>query len=377
MATRLKGFQDFRKKATEAEPNRFKYKTHLYNHLDRPIPPYIFGTVFDEADKPIGETSLIEQAAPLQVEIDKRKRQFADNADIMNGVWKIDTNLTQISRADAQRAKADPQGVWFGPGVSAGVQRETGKELPSFLANDLQHSITEVDNIFGTQPTFRGEKGTTETATGRAILREASFQRLNEFIDLMDYIHELSYNWWLQMVRVRYTESHFVKPLGATRARETIDLHQDDINEGVEVKVIPGQITPEDRLFKSERAKEAAEAQLLTPLSFYEAAGFDNPMEEAKRLEMYKINPFSVLDMTPEDIARLQKSMQMLAGLQPQQAGGEAGAGDQEKAQKVAQLRRQTEELTQSREFQALPPEQQRAALDQIKQRLAAVASAT
>jgi hypothetical protein len=368
--TKIKSFQDYRNKATETGER--EYENYLYNHLDKPMPPYIFGTIFEEEDKPIGETSLIEQAASLQEAIDQRKRQFSDNAEMANGVWKIDTNLCSLSKADAQRAKANPRGIIYGAGVNAGVTRETGRDLPDFLQNDLVHSIAEIDNMFGTQPTSRGEQGTQETATGRAILREQSYQRLNELIDLVDSIHEQSYNWWFQMMKARYTENHFIKPIGATKARQVIDLTQDDLDEGIEIKIIPGQIMPEDRLFRGERMFDAAKAQMATPLDYFEAAEFDNPMDIAKRLEMYKINPFSILDMSDEDIAKIQKAQQMFGG----GAQGGAAGGDQAKAQKISAVRQEAERLINSPEFKKLPPDQQKAAMGQIQAQLQALTQA-
>ena len=352
----IKGYQEFRTK----KGNNFKYTTQFYNHFDRPRPPYIFGSIFEEEDKPFGETSLIEQTVPLQEEIDKRKRQFSDNAEMMNGVWKIDANLTSLSKADAQRAKADPRGIIYGKGVLNGVVRETGKELPAFLFNDLSHSVAEIDNIFGTQPTFRGEAGKTETATGRAIMREQSYQRLNELIDLVDDLHEKLYNWGLQMMMVKYTETHLTKIIGKEKAIETMSFMQDDFDEGIEVRVVPGQIMPEDRMYRAERATEAAQAGLLDPLSFFEATQWDNPQKQAKRLIMWQTNPFSIIEMNDEDRAKLQEAMQMF---------GEEGE-EGKKAEQISAVRQEAERLINSPEFQNLPEEEKKVAMEQIQSKL-------
>ncbi len=368
MMGNIKQYQEFRSK--EKAQKKFNYESYLFNHLDRPLPPYMFGSVLEEEDSPTGETDLIAQAESLQLAIDERKRQFSDNADMMNGVFKVDTNVAKISKADAQKAKADPKGIWYGPGVINGVIRETGKELPSFLKDDMIHSTTEVDNLFGSQPTFRGEGGKQETATGRAILREQSFQRMNELVDLVDSLHEQAYNWMLQMVKVKYTKSHFVKSLGANKATEVIDLMQDDLEEGVEVRVIPGQILPEDRLYRAERATEAATAGLIDPLTYFEATEWDDPMKQAKRLVMFKIDPFSVLEMTPEEMAKLQPALDAQARANEAKNGGGAPSGDQQKAQQIAQLRQQAEQLLKSPEFQKMPANQKKEAMQKIKDQL-------
>lgn len=357
-AATVKKWQKIRKKLKEA--GKDQYKQYFHNYLDNPVPPYIVGTVFEEEDKPTGDTSLIEQVSPLQEVVDTRKRQFSDNADMMNGVWKIDTQVTNISKQEAQKAKADPKGIWYGAGVRDGVVRETGKELPSFLFNDLNHSIAEIDNIFGTQSNFRGETKGNETATGRALLREQSYQRMNELIDLMDAVHEQLYAWWMQFICTRYTKLHLIKRLGADRATQTIDLIQDDIQDGIEVKVIPGQVMPEDRMFKAERAFEAAKNGLLDPLSYFEATDWENPKEQAKRLIMYKLNPMSLVDFTAEEKAKVQE------GLPANNQPGQGGQGDQ-KAAAIAALRKKSEEIVNSPEFQQKSKEEQQAILDEIK----------
>jgi len=363
---KTKGWQDWRRKA-EAK-GAIGYETVFYNHFRTPRPPYLFGSVFEEEDKPIGETSLIEQASSLQEEIDKRKRQFSDNAEMMNGVWKIDTEIaTGFSKADAQRAKANPSGIIYGKGVKEGVVRETGKELPSFLQNDLIHSISEVDNIFGTQPTFRGELAGSETATGRAIAREQSYQRLNELIDLVDSLHEQSYNWWLQMMKVRYTEEHLGNVIGRNKAVETMGFMQDDFDEGMEVRVVPGQIMPEDRFYRAERATEAVQAGILDPLSYFEITDWDNPMEQAKRLIMFQANPFSIIDLDDEDIQKLQQAQQMF---------GEGAEGDRANAEKASAIRQQVEQMVNSPEFQRMSTGKKQIAMKRIQERLQALTQA-
>jgi len=355
IAKDIKGKQEERKDMTEG------YETYLYNYFDNPLPPYIFGTILDIEEGPVGTTSLIEQVEPLQEEIDKRKRQISDNAEMMNGVYKIDTKFCKISKADAQKAKSNPRGMWYGEGVKNGVSIETGKELPSFVKDDMVHSTIELDNIFGTQPTFRGEKGGTETATGRSILREQSYNRLDECIDLVDQLHRGIYEWMYQMILVKYTEKRLIKTLGGEKATRTLSLMRDEMMDGIEVKIIPGQVMPEDRLFKGERAKEEVIAGIIDPLTYFEETGRDNPLEMAKRAIMYKINPLSIIELGEKEHINLQQA----AGTMPTPEQQNA-----EKAQQLSQFTQQAKELTDSPEFQKLPPDQQELALKELKNQL-------
>ena len=341
------------------------YENYLFNHFDKPRKPYIFGTVLEVEDKPIGETSLLEQVNPLQEGIDKRKRQIDDNADFMNGITKVDTELVNVSRADAQRIHYDTSGLVYGPGVSQGVTRETGKELPSLVFNDLEHSIAEVDNIFGTQPTFRGDGAQDETATGRAILREQSLSRLDELISLVDYITYEIYNWEFQMMKALYTETHLVKPIGQTKSDRVIEIIQDDLQDGIEVNIIPGQVLPEDRIFKAERAREDAKDGLIDPVTYLEAAGgYDNPEQVAKRLLMWKTNPFSLVELDDEDLKKLMEANEALSKI-----GQGVNAGEPDpKSIEVAKTRERIQQFLQSDKFKKLPENEQKIVIGRIRE---------
>lgn len=346
---------------SQIEKKEMTYENYLFNYFERPRAPYIWGTTLEVEDGPIGETSLIEIVTPLQWAIDERKQQITENARLVNGLWKIDTNIVKkMTKADAMKMKAEASGIIYGGGVRMGVTREVGEPLPAFVFQDLTHSIGDLDNIFGTQPTFRGEGGRQETATGRAILREQSFSRLDELIDLIDYMHLELYKWWFQLMKVNYTERHYTKILGGNKASETIELTQDDLDDGMEIKIIPGQILPEDRMFEMERAQELGIAGIIDPVTMFTKMGEDNPAETAKKLIMYKANPFSIIDMSDEDLQKMQNVIgEMNISAQGQQAG------------KVATLREQVQKLTQSPEFRALPPNEQRQMLAKMREQMA------
>jgi len=241
---------------------------------------------------------------------------------------------------------------------------ETGRDLPAMVKDDLLLSIDEVDAIFGTQPTFRGEQQKAETATGRAILREQSFQRLQELIDLVDDVHDQIYNWWMQLIKVRYTETHYTKIIGKDRATRVIETLQDNLEDGIEIKVIPGQVLPKDKVLRSERAFEGVKTGIMIPLQYFEDAEFDNPMETAKQLEMYKVSPFSVLDMDDEDLKRLAEGISLLKKLQ------EVSKPTDEKAQAVSDMRTKIKQTVESEEFGKLPEEQKRKTLSKLRNQL-------
>lgn len=339
-----------------------RYQNYLANHFDKPRHPYIFASMLEVEERPIGETSLMEQVNPLQKNVNQRKRQIANNASTAQGRWKVDTKHVEgKTKGEFQAMKSDPEGIIYGDGVGNGVTIESGRDLPSIVKDDLILSIQAIDAIFGTQPTFRGEGGDRETATGRALLREQSYQRLVELIDIVDDIHGEIYNWWLQLIKVRYTEAHYTKILGRDRALRIIETMQDDISDGIDVQVIPGQIMPKNRVYRAERALEGVKNEFMIPLTYFEEAEFDNPMETAKQLEMYRISPFAVLDMDPEDIKNLRKGIELL------QEVTQATTPEDPRAKAIADLRAQTKKVMESEEFKKLPPKEQQRVLTKLK----------
>jgi hypothetical protein len=309
---------------TEAQ----QYRAFRFNHFDVPRKPYIFATILNNENTPIGRTDFISQASTLQEGIDRRKRQFDDNAEMMNGITKVDSQV--MSKADAQKLRYETSGIIWGKGVATGVQREAGVALPNFLMEDMKDSRDEIDNIMAATSAFRGEREGSETKAGRLAMIEQSALRLNELVQVNDYLDYELFNWFYQLAKVRYTETHYAKTMGDGNAVRIIELMQDDFEDGTEVKVIAGKTLPEDKEFKYQRAQTDIEKGIISPIDYFKEAGYNNPTETAKNAELYKLNPLKASGVTDEEVAEYAP---------PQQ--------------------KQIEEPSQSMSFKDLPPDGQ------------------
>lgn len=278
----------------EEKAEGVEYEAYLFNYFDRPRKPYIFATVLNNEDKPIGRTSFIEQASSLQELVDRAKYQINLNMEMVNGITKVDS-ATGITKSDAQTIRYDAGGVLWGKDVKDGVTREFGTGLPAFVFQDMQDSRDEIDNIMAATSAFRGEREGQETKAGRLALIEQSFLRLNELVQVVDYSMQELFGWWVQLMKVNYTEKHLVKDFGSDEAVEIISLMQDDIEQGIEVRVIPGKTLPEDRKFMFERAQNDIAGGLISPMTYLEDAGYQNPKEVAMAAYEWAQNPAKVL----------------------------------------------------------------------------------
>lgn len=273
---------------------------YMFNHFDRPRKPYIFATLFNNEDCPIGQTDMITQATPLQENIDETKRDITQNAKLVNGIIKVDS--TVMDKSDAQRMRFETEGIIWGKGAVAGVQRETGPALPAFVVENMQDSRNEIDEIMAASSAFKGIREGQETRGGRLALIDQSFLRLNELVQVIDYLNYELFNWFYQLAKVRYTEHHYAKSLGKASAIELLTLIQDDFEDGSEIRIISGKTLPEDRQFKYEQAQQDVDKGLLSPTDYFETAGYDSPSEKAKNRVVYDLNKPYAVGLTGEEL---------------------------------------------------------------------------
>ncbi len=275
------------------------YAAYYFNHFDAPRKPYIWATAFNNENTPVGQTDMITQAAPLQEGIDRRKQDIDENASLVNGQIKV--NATSMDKADAQKLRYEARGVIWGKDVVAGVAREMGTPLPAFVYQDMVDSRSEIDVIMAASSAMRGEREGQETKAGRLALVDQSYLRLNEYVQIVDYVSYEMYNWFYQLAKVRYTEHHYAKDIGEQNAMSMISLIQDDFIQGAEVRVIAGKTLPEDREFRFEMAQKDVAAGLISPVEYLTIAGYNNPQETAKQAFLWKVDPFDSVGLTDEE----------------------------------------------------------------------------
>lgn len=287
----------------DAAPTPEQYKPYYFNYFDAPRKPYIFATIFNNENTPIGRTDMITLSAELQRGIDKRKMDIDENAELVNGILKVDSSV--MPKNDAQRIRFETKGIIWGKGVATGVVREMGTPLPAFVHEDMLDSRSEIDNIMAASSAFRGEREGQETKAGRLALIQQSYLRLNELVQVTDFTYHEIFSWGMQLAKTRYTEYHYAKWMGKEGAREVIELIQDDFETGSEVTIIAGKTLPVDDEFKFEQAQADVEKGYISPVDYLDIAQYDNSKELSKNAVKYKINPIVASGISPEEAAQL------------------------------------------------------------------------
>jgi len=276
------------------------YEAYYFNYFNAPRKPYVFATIFNNENSPIGRTDMITLSADLQRGIDKRKMDIDENCEMVNGMLKIDSEV--MGKSDAQRIAFETKGMIWGRGVKEGVTREVGQGLPQMVFDDMIDSRSEIDNIMAASSAFRGEREGQETKAGRLALIQQSYLRLNELVQVVDYVNKECFDWALQLAKTRYTEPHYAKWVGHNGAQQIISILQDDIEDGQEIRVVSGKTLPEDEQFRFEQAQVDVQAGLISPVDYVRIAKYDDPKEIAKNNVIYKQNPAEAVGIAPEEM---------------------------------------------------------------------------
>lgn len=273
----------FDQEGVVTEEGKLKY----YNHIKKPQLPFILIPSYQLGEKAFSETSALEQTKKIQEAVNKRKCQISDNADMMtNGMWFIskDTgiNINDLINKPGlvTRANIVDQGH---------IRKVTGSPLPGFIQQDLEHSQSVFDNIFGTHDISRGGKVKTPSATESQILKEADQGRIALLIRNLEAGIEQLGNWWLHLMKMYYTETHYGRYLNQEDMIEHVKIIRDDIPDDIEVKVRTGSAIPVDRGAKRAEAMEMLGGSTLDPITAYKRMGdIEKPEDTAERLKLWR-----------------------------------------------------------------------------------------
>lgn len=287
--------------------------TYYKNYFETPKKPFIFFNYLNLGKTLIDDTTLTEQSLLLQDNINKRGRQITQQADTANGKWVFSADA--ISKAEAEKVTDSPnEHILLKSGrVSDGAARIAGQGPNQTLFAAQGTDIDAVDNLFGTHGPMRGEK-TGGTATGDVLSKEGDTTRID---DLVAESVEIGVNdmveWETHLIKLFYTEEHYVKDLGKDGKLLSKTLSSDLVEDGLEIDV---KASTADKDAIRADAIELAGMALIDPLTLMEDLDKDNPKERARRIMLYANDPMrymeEVLELDTGDAGRVKKAIDML-----------------------------------------------------------------
>jgi len=363
-------------------PN-FDYSNKENNLFPRPKFPYIIGNYFRTGTGLYDETSIVEQALPLQDGINKRKQQISDLTNQTKRCWVVSSEAATRKEFQKFVDETGDYGFWLDGGDVRQFQMLMGGVDHAMLV-DLDDSKSELDNIMGTHQTFRGERTGKETATGRQLLLEGDLGRLSPIVE--DVVEQVVEEWYGALLHMHKVMGKSIK---VKKDDTMLDLKREDIPNKIKIMVKRGTAIPRDRQSRAEMAIQLAQIDKIDPETLFEELGYPNAKQRTEALISWltaigAITPFgSPAPGSKEDIQAQQAGMPqggMPQGGQPQpqpQPEMEQGLSPEDELElqrqiaQVIEILQEIEKADISDEEKAELIGKARAALDIIKAQLA------
>ncbi len=259
------------------------------NFLAHPRKPYFFlNRILSLGKTGYDDTSYSEQTKGVQDAINKINFAVTDDlADRGTLVMSGDG----ISKANARKYSGGTnERLWVSKGRPGDVvDRLASKQInPATLAYKQDLANTS-DDIWGTHGTTRGERGQSETATGRQLLKEGDTGRTQPISKALHRMAREVYEMQLQIIKLYWDEEKltpFTDQKGGLS--ELIKFSGRSIKEGMRLRIVPGSMLPLDKFVQRNEAMELAGQGKIDDASLYEKLGWPKPLEAAKKLYLWQ-----------------------------------------------------------------------------------------
>lgn len=259
------------------------------NFFDKPRKPYAFISPFSLGKSPVAETSIVEQAIPIQDALNATARIIINHATkTANSPWLIDSST--MTKEEADSIRNEPGLVIHGSGVANPnlVRRDSPPPMPNYIFELWLSLNRSLDNLFGTHSTTRGEREGRETFRGRVLLKQADIGRLDYIVREIDRAVRETGEYIVQLIKLFYTDQRKIKVLGLEGIEE-FEFSQEDVEDGLEIMVRSGSTLPKDEVSESDQALQLWQQGALDPITLYEKLRFPNPQQTAERLMKWKM----------------------------------------------------------------------------------------
>lgn len=269
----------------EYEMNQETGEYMALNFFDMPRKPYILFNHLNDGKFILDETSLIDNAIPMQDVLNRRGRQGVENADQATSGLVLNANM--ISPDDAAKLIGDPsEKILVDGDVRAAAIRLPANILPEYVIRDKYDARGEIDNIFGANAPIRGETSGIKTLGQEVISQRANMGRLEQPADSVEDGMTHWYQAMVQMMKVWWDDPEVVRFQMSAGKTRFINWDRSKIEDGVQVRVKAGSAMPKDK--QAIRNETVQMVGILDPLSIAEGLDKENPKEFAKRIVYYR-----------------------------------------------------------------------------------------
>lgn len=257
------------------------------NFFDRPRKPYMFFSYQNLGDTPLDSTTAIEQAIPLQRNLNKTGKQIRDITDGVTNKYAANNGITQDN---LRNVIADPkQAIWMDTdkNINEIITSFRNDGPPVSLFNDMVQTRQQIDSKFNTHAPTRGETKAAESGISKQISREGDLIVSDDIVEIvLERVIEEAGSWAIQFMKLMYVDPHFKSKMGKDGQVIQEWIQRDMIDDGMALSV-RGSTT--DKMRSQSMAIQRAEAGIIDPLTMLEDLDVPNPKEQALRTVLFKM----------------------------------------------------------------------------------------
>lgn len=311
----------------DAEGNITQTATPGINHFGIPKMPYTFLSVFSLQERPHDITNLIEQSIPNQDRINDRDEQITRNLRSGNNSLVLSGIAFNSETArEAAQAVEDGDPILAPNGDTNAVVRLPANALPSGVLEAQENDRNTLRSIFGTNGLSSQPANEDTTARGMILNQSHDSSRIGGGIgDALEQVADNIFNWMAQLYCVFYDLPHYGAIMGSGRAVEYVSIANSNFNRKFVISVAPNSMQPKDEITEQNLAIELANTGWLDPINLFKKLNYPDPMETAKMVTMFKMNPQAYFQAYfPEAAPQMQQNPQPNGPI-PQEAGSPPG----------------------------------------------------
>lgn len=289
----------------------FNYDPERPNHFAAPKKPFTFLSVFSLQEEPYDFTNLIEQNIPNQERITERDDQITKNlASGNNAVAISGLSFSAETAAQAVQTFYDEGFLLVPDGNMEAVVRIPASPLPAGILEAQQSDMESLRQVYGTSGLIPSNEP-DEAVRNNILDTEHDSSRIGGGVgDRLEITAKNIFNWWTQLYCVFYDEPHYGAVMGNAAAVEYVQLMMQNMQRKFVVSVAPNSMKPRDESSQLNMAIQRWQEKAIDPISFMQEIDDPDPLESAKKLVMWTVNPMLYLQtFFPEDAPAMAQGM--------------------------------------------------------------------
>lgn len=266
----------------------FDFDNKKANFVTKPFKPYFFiNRIFSLGKTVYDDTSMAEQSKSLQDGINEAHEGIM--ADLSDRGAVIGSGEA-ISKEELKKFRgAKGEKIWIERGrPSDAITRLQPKVVTAAALAYQQRLADRSDDIWGTHGTSRGERGASETARGRIILKQGDTGRASPVSRVLDSCMRRLFQAQVQVIKLLWDEPKDIPYLDQAGMAELIKFGAENVPDDAKLQVKEGSALPRDHETEREEALELAKAGKISDEDLFEKLGYDHPQDAAKRVYLYK-----------------------------------------------------------------------------------------